>query len=192
MINQEEEIWKPIWGSRNYFVSNYGRVKRAGSYRWNTYNKKWSYYPEHIMSQSDNNSKGYYRVPICFKDGTSRQIAVHRLVAEAFKVNPDINKYTQVNHLDGNKANNYWRNLQWCTDEMNRKHAVEHSLFSHGKAQSDVCHLRKLDENQVRQIPEMLKTMSLTEVAKALGVGKTTISEIRAGRSWKHLNLDFS
>lgn len=192
MINQEDEIWKPIYGSKGYFVSNFGNIKRRGSYRWNCKNNSWSYYPEHIIKQSNNNSKKYYRVPLTFKDGTQKNVAVHRLVAEAFKVNPDINRYTQVNHLDGNKANNYWRNLQWCTNEMNIQHAKEHSLRPKGKVQSDICHLRKLTEEQVKQIPQMLKEMSLKEVSDFFKVRKTTICEIKAGRSWKHLNLDFS
>ena len=189
---EEKEVWKRILGSRNYFVSNFGRVKRAGSYKWTKVDNCWAYHPEHIMAQSTCNSKGYCRVQILYKDGTRKAEAVHRLVAAAFKVNPNVEKFVQVNHLDGNKTNNYWRNFQWCTNDMNKAHAKRHSLVAKGKAHSDSCHLRKLDESQVLQIPGMLKTMTLTDVAKHFNVGVTTISEIRARRSWKHLNLDFS
>lgn len=192
MENQEKEIWKRVYNSKNYYVSNLGRIKRGKSYRWNSKNKTWSLYPEHIIESNNNNTKGYYRVGIFMKSGIREVVAVHRLVAEYFKVNPNILKFTHVNHLDGDKSNNNWRNLQWCTNEMNKRHAMKHNLVSRGKKHSDITHLRKLDEDQVKQIPSMLKTMKLQEVADYFGVGKTTISEIKAGRSWRHLNLDFS
>lgn len=192
MRNLEKEQWKRIYNSKNYFVSNLGNIKRGISYRWNPKNNSWSIYPEHIIKQSNNNSKGYWRVPITMKTGEKRLFAVHRLVAEYFKCNPNINTYLHVNHLDGNKDNNYWRNLQWCTNIMNMQHAKINNLRPKGKQQSDICHLRKLNEEQVKLIPQMLKTMKLQEIADYFQVGKTTISEIKAGRSWKHLNLDFS
>jgi len=38
---------------------------------------------------------------------------IHRLVAEAFILNPE--KRSDVHHIDGNKRNNHYSNLEWWT-----------------------------------------------------------------------------
>lgn len=49
-------------------------------------------------------------------------LSVHRLVALAFKYNPD--HYTlQVDHIDGDSFNNVESNLQWLTNKQNTKKA---------------------------------------------------------------------
>ncbi len=66
--------------------------------------------------------------------GGQRQYIVHRLVAKYFVPNPS--NYPHVNHLDGNKYNNHYSNLEWCTIEMNNAHAKALGLMS-GKALRD-------------------------------------------------------
>lgn len=64
---------------------------------------------------------GYHVVQL-YKDGNFESVLVHRLVATHFIPNPM--GWPQVNHKDGNKANNAVDNLEWCTAKMNVRHAV--------------------------------------------------------------------
>jgi hypothetical protein len=104
----QEEEWRFVVGYDGlYEVSSSGKVKpkkRAGS--------KGSL----LTPQED---RGYLRV-VLSKKGVSRYVGVHRLVAAAFIDNPD-NK-PEVNHLDGNRQNNHYTNLAWCTREENEYH----------------------------------------------------------------------
>lgn len=73
---------------------------------------------------------GYRGVNLKLK-GEWKRYLVHRLVAKVYIPNPD-NK-PQVNHKDGDKTNNHVDNLEWCTNQENRNHAVLNLLHKHQK-----------------------------------------------------------
>lgn len=65
------------------------------------------------------NKFGY--VSVClYKNSKKHFCSIHRLVANAFLSNPD-NK-PQVNHKNGNKADNRVENLEWTTSSENIQH----------------------------------------------------------------------
>lgn len=110
------EIFKEIAGYERYSVSNYGRVIN------NTTNKELS------QRKATN---GYLRVNL--RKGNiayekPHVASVHRLVADAFLLR-ETGKDT-VNHIDGNKMNNYVGNLEWCSIEENLKHAWNTGLMT--------------------------------------------------------------
>lgn len=70
------------------------------------------------------NNSGYQMVAT--RIGT---MGVHRLVADAWCVHPD--GYDEVDHKDGDKTNNDYRNLQWVTRSQNMKRAWQNGLVSH-------------------------------------------------------------
>lgn len=183
----EQEIWKEIPNSKYYSVSNYGRVKRLQHQKWCEINKSYSTFSEKILHIDFNNSKHYGRIAITFLDETRIICGIHRLVATCFLDN-SLN-LPQVNHKDGDKTNNHVDNLEWCTSSENMQHRI-HTLNIKPWKKGEDSNFVKLTEEQVRQIPILLEQgMRKYKIAELFNVGKTTITEITSGRSWKHLNL---
>lgn len=106
-----KEIWKPIVHSNIkkglYKVSNLGNIKNL--------RKGFTC----IISK---NPKHYPKVKLLCNDQKLRSFDVHRLVASAF-VKRDNPKQNIVNHIDCNKTNNCWKNLEWVTFSENNRHA---------------------------------------------------------------------
>ena len=78
----------------------------------------------------------YMLVKLCHFE-VQKTISVHRLVASAFIPNPQ-NK-PEVNHIDGNPANNCVENLEWVTKEENMAHAARTGLMPKGKKFGKSC-----------------------------------------------------
>lgn len=105
-----KEIWKDIEGYEGlYQVSNFGRVK---SFHFNR---------EKILNLLP--SYGYLYVNLCDKQGKRKRLCVHRLVAKYFL--DDFDNHKQINHIDGNKMNNFITNLEMCTAKENSIHRVK-------------------------------------------------------------------
>lgn len=68
---------------------------------------------------------GYLKVRLQ-KEGSSKYIGVHRLVAMAFLPNP--NNLPQVNHKDEVKYNNIVTNLEWCDASYNKEYSLKRNV----------------------------------------------------------------
>lgn len=113
------EIWLPIPDYEHaYAVSNLGRVKRTVTVR----NSKAG----HILKPKT--CDGRYAYLHLRKDGQSKQVVVHRLVAAAF-IGPRP-KGQEINHIDGNGFNNRPNNLEYVTHSENMKHSYTAGLCS--------------------------------------------------------------
>jgi len=125
LSNLKGEIWKPIIGfEQTHLVSNYGRVKALARYITSGCVKKPLLRPEKIINQKISLT-GYCHIAIqCNK--VRKDTNAHRLVAEAFIDNKK--NLPEVNHIDGNKANNRVENLEWVTNGDNQRHAFRIGL----------------------------------------------------------------
>ena len=102
------ELWKDIKGFENrYQVSNLGNV-RSLTRRPMVLKKAIDRYGYNVVGLR----------PLC---GKIKVCKVHRLVAIAFIENNE--SKIEVNHIDGNKANNCISNLEWNTTKENIHHA---------------------------------------------------------------------
>ena len=123
---------------------------------------------------------GYYQC-ILYKDGKKYYKRVHRLVANAFIPNP--NKLPQVNHKDGNKLNNNYLNLEWCSNSENTQHGYDNSLYKY-KAR---CHKINVYTKQ----GEYLNTYkSIRNMCENLGINRKTVTMILKGEK-KTNNYDY-
>lgn len=158
------EIWKTIIDYPQYEISNFGNIKS-------------NYKNKLLKGQKDKD--GYFQVNL-YKDKIGKTHKVHRLVAKYFIDNAE-NKL-QVNHIDGNKQNNYYLNLEWCTTQENTKHAILNELtdakgVKHGNSklkESDVIEIRSLD-------------LPLKDIAKKFNISFQHVSDIKLRKKWKHI-----
>ena len=159
------EVWQPVRGYEGiYKVSDQGRVKGLKG----------------LIKPKPTNS-GYLRTEL-WQRGTRWRPSIHRLVADHFIPNP--RQCPQVNHKDGNKANNAVSNLEWCTASENMIHAVRlQGRYGEGATGS------KLTEQDVTAIQVMLgKGVPGAWLADVFGVTNAQISNIRNRQQWQHLN----
>ena len=118
----ESEIWKDIVGYEGlYKVSDKGNIYSVE--RINSNGRKCG----GIILKPRPTINGYLQVILC-KNGKIKNSYIHRLVAEAFV--PNSNNYPEVNHLDEDKANNYVKNLEWCTSKYNVNHGTRNEKIS--------------------------------------------------------------
>ncbi|XWV24555.1 mg457 protein [Tupanvirus deep ocean] len=114
--NNTNEKFKSIGHYKKYDFSHYGISKKGQiiNYKRNTIKT--------ILINKDN----YYCVGLnCDINKKEISCRVHKLVAHYISNdNPKIK--TQVNHIDKNRSNNYYKNLEWVTPQDNVIH-------SHGK-----------------------------------------------------------
>ena len=113
------EKWMKIKGFEKYEVSNQGRVKRIAHVRYDK-RGRISMIKE-IILKPEIVHNGYLRVGL-YHNGRLRHKRIASLVAEAFlgQRPPDM----EVDHIDGNKANNTVENLRYTTHKDNVNNPV--------------------------------------------------------------------
>lgn len=131
---------------------------------------------------------GYVKNCLTLKDGTQKFYFRHRLVMLCFVPRDDADEL-QVNHKDGNKLNNTLENLEWCTNQENRIHAVKLGLAASLKGEENPAN--KLKEIQVLDIiQDLLHHVPYSQICQKYHCSKSTISAIKNKRNWKYLTVD--
>ena len=121
------EIWADIPEYKGYYqISNYGNVKSLDRYV-----KSKGTGLKLLLGKVKNkivSHDGYYKVRLS-KYKITKDIFVHRLVALAFI--PIQENKLFVNHKNGNRKDNYFENLEWCTLSENAAHGFTHNRRIH-------------------------------------------------------------
>lgn len=173
MHDSREVQWLDIKGFEGlYMISNHGDVLNL--------NYKRSRRPGLITPST--NQLGYVSFGLT-KNKKRHYFYAHRLVAEHF-----ISKqpgFDEVNHLDGDKTNNHYTNLEWCTRSQNVQHSYDNGLKS---TPSGTKHNRsKLSEKDVLDIRYYFDSGILTiyDLSKKYEVCKTTIYSVVKRKTYK-------
>lgn len=88
----------------NFWLEDTGRLRNVKTGRW--------------LKGGEN--KGYHFYSLYFK-GKQYILYTHRVVAEYFIPNPKPEEYTIVHHIDGDKNNNNYLNLEWTSPKKHNE-----------------------------------------------------------------------
>lgn len=175
IINKEElesKMWKYIPDSI-FYISEYGDMITLEGYKFK--------FPSYGSLGKD-----YNVISISTGRVLNDEYYVHRIVARMF-LPEGYKKGLVVNHIDGNKKNNYYKNLEWCTRSENLKHAYDTGLK--GKKIGEQNPKSKLKEQDIKDICNMLvyKRMSCKDIGKIYNVDNSVINDIKNKITWTHL-----
>lgn len=149
--------------SSDYYVSKHGEVYSLKS------NCKLK---PHLLG------RGYFYVHI-----NNKTKLVHRLVADAFcEGKSEVNK--TVNHIDGNKINNHFSNLEWCSYRYNEQDKRKRlGKSGHGETNP----MAKLDKQSVSTIRNLCASglYGQKDIGRMFKIKQSTVSNIYRNKTWK-------
>ena len=170
------QTWKPIPQYEDcYEVSNDGAVRRistrSGRPTCKPCKPTWS--------------RGYARYVLC-KGGATKTISGHKLVWVTFCGR--IPAGLQINHKNGNKADNSVSNLELCTQSENTLHAfrvlgIPPNINPSPGARNGRAKLREEDIPKIKELYSLGESQQ--KIADRFGVYQTTVSRIVTGSGWK-------
>ena len=182
-IISDEEVWCTIHyrdiHNDMYEVSNYGRIRRKDTLKLMCPNVR---------------GNGYAYVRLSLNEcGKSRIFTIHRLVAFHFCEGYCEKTTNIVNHKDGNKLNNFYVNLEWCTQKHNSQHAVDTGLreirygddsnrhFVSSALVERICQMLVEYDGSIKPILTILKTEG---IYCTFGI----IESIKQKETWIHIS----
>ena len=159
-LEEIDEVWKLHPEVTSVEISNFGNIRDVKT----------------KISIAPYNSHGYM---ILYKN--NHNYPVHKLVADLFVDNPKPGEYLFINHLDGDKSNNKFYNLEWCNIPMNTEHAALTGLF------------KSYEDATIQNVCKLLSEgISHTKISIITGVSRKYISDIYRGRRQKRISKNYS
>lgn len=166
-MEKQPEQWKKIIINNQetfYSVSTWGRVRN---------DSKGTFLNGYIANN------GYRMVHLRYR--MDKMCSVHRLVMKAFCPCDNMDDL-QINHIDGNKDNNYIENLEWSTALENMRHSFRNNLQRYNMIPT---YQYDLDGNFIAEYK------NCNEAAKALGIDQTNVWRCATEQQSHYLNYQF-
>ena len=154
-----EEEWRPMLDPETGFevpgrrVSSLGRVQSCRG----------------IIHRGHLSRHGYYHTKLSFNSLQASK-RVHRLVAYAFLGKPPTEHQNQINHKDGNKANNAVENLEYVTPSQNILHYHSLTKANSGQSLSRKSQCRPVWSRAVKSNHDWQWHASMSHAAAAFGL----------------------
>jgi len=173
----DDEMWERIpFADKHYEVSNYGRVK---SFCYDKINGR-------IVKPGV--IKGFYNVSF-MSGGKKKSFLVHKITAELFVDKTDMEQDTVI-HLDWNKSNNHFSNLQWVKKDEAYKRMFKRIHDKRRNSKEKIITYSKLTEEDVVRIKSMLnRGITQNVIAKLFCVSEMQITRIKRGENWAHIKV---
>jgi hypothetical protein len=123
-----EEKWRKVTDWELYEVSNFGRIRNSKT---------------GLIKKTSLNNRGYFMV--AFEIGKRKKsFLVHRIVAKEFCERKE--GQNVINHIDENPINNFFKNLEWCSQKHNVNEAIKSGKSNPKEAQKKAVQARKMKQ----------------------------------------------
>lgn len=153
-------MWKAIKGYEGlYEINEYGDIKTLDKYRGNVFVSERMIKPD---------ISGSYKRVTLTKNKKHKRYSVHRLVYENFI--GELKKDMQINHIDYNKMNNHFSNLEQVTPLENSYHSKGNNSIK--LSLKDVDYIKNSD-------------LSNNELSKMFKIHTRSVTRVRNGERWK-------
>lgn len=174
-----QEQWRSHSNFPLYEVSDRGRVRNLQTGRR---------YPAGYIHVGQLDKNGYHVVLLRI-DGKRKLAKVHRLVVTAFLEEIPVEK--QVNHKNGDKADNRLENLEIVTPSQNVKHSFEalgRIMIRKNPARGERHGNARWKNRQIRRIRALYaRGITQKEIARKFKTTQGAISRITRGSAWVHV-----
>lgn len=186
-VEEDIEEWRPIEHNRvklgQYIVSSHGNVMTLYD-RYGRYDKR----PMHTHLTRN----GYWQFSMLDREGFVKHFRVHTIVAYAFHDGAS-HIGEDVNHIDGDKNNNHYSNLEYITRSSNIIHAIAIGL---NKSKGETHHHAIVTEDDVNYICETLvktggnikDTLIAYNDTHDKKILNSTIEHIKYKDTWRHVS----
>lgn len=176
------EEWRAIPGYGNHYeASSDGRIKsrsRVVVKRHSSGKTMNQHYPERIFSDFQCDKDGYSKLHISV-GGKKETVLVHRMVLLAFDRAPKDGELGL--HRNGDPSDNSPLNLYWGTHQQNMIDRKRHGNYAVGDAHP----MAKLSAEQALEIKTSKESGVL--IARRIGISQQVVSNIRVGKTWRHI-----
>lgn len=170
----EEKVIDGVKVSRSKRWPNYGVSKCGRAFRWDTEKEM----KVGMLTAGD------YPVFRVSHEGKASWACIHYAIMDCWVENPNPEMYVEVNHINGDKMDYSFSNLEWVTKSQNHRHALETGLrkvgdeLYNGTVPDDLVHIL-CQELQDGCLPK--------DIADKHGLSHHVVRKIRDGSTYFHI-----